>query len=164
MSPGDQPRGRIYSHSRCYGSTNIQQRWLAVANCSAPLYYDPGKGSSMPEKTVLPPTGDPSTTGVAFQRVRTRRSFEAVCDQIRQQLAKGELRPGNRLPSEKELAEQFDIGRSGVREALRSLEAAGLVEARTGINGGFYISNGNATASGLAQTVQDMVSLGQVSI
>jgi DNA-binding FadR family transcriptional regulator len=118
----------------------------------------------MPEKTALHPNGDSSTTGIAFQRVRTRRSFEAVCDQIRQQLAKGELRPGDRLPSEKELTEQFDISRSCVREALRSLEAAGLVEVRTGIHGGFYISNGSATASGLAQSVQDMVSLGQISI
>jgi len=97
-----------------------------------------------------------------FQPVRTRRGFEAVCDQIRQQIARGELRPGDRLPGEKELAEQFDISRSGVREALRSLEAAGLVEVRTGIQGGFYIHSGNT--SGLTQTVQDMVSLGQVSI
>ncbi len=118
----------------------------------------------MPQKTVPGPTGDPATTDIVFQPVRTRRSFEAVCDQIRQQLAKGELLPGHRLPSEKELAEQFDISRSGVREALRSLEAAGLVEARTGIHGGFYISNRSATASGLTQTVQDMVSLGQVGI
>ncbi len=97
-----------------------------------------------------------------FQPVRTRRGFEAVSDQIRQQLALGELRPGDRLPSEKELAEQFDISRSGVREALRSLESVGLVEARTGIRGGFYICGGNT--SGLMQSVQDMVSLGHLSI
>lgn len=123
----------------------------------------------MPEKTIqrsparkarAAPIAD--TAEPMFQPIRTRRGFEAVCDQIRQQLARGELRPGDRLPNEKDLAEQFDISRSGVREALRSLEAAGLVEARTGINGGFYIHNGNA--SGLTQTVQDMVSLGQLPI
>jgi len=97
-----------------------------------------------------------------FQPVRTRRGFEAVSDQIRQQIALGELRPGHRLPSEKELAEQFHISRSGVREALRSLESVGLVEARTGIRGGFYICGENT--SGLTQSVQDMVSLGQLSI
>lgn len=103
---------------------------------------------------------DPSTP--LFERVRTRRGFEAVCDQIRGQLARGELRPGDRLPSERDLAEQFDISRSAVREALRSLQSAGLVEVRTGIHGGFYIHSGNAES--LTQTVQDMVSLGQVSI
>ncbi|MDO9504292.1 FadR/GntR family transcriptional regulator [Hydrogenophaga sp.] len=117
----------------------------------------PSKQASSKPAPALPVA--PSTV---FQPVRTRRGFEAVCDQIRQQLARGELRPGDRLPAEKDLAEQFDISRSGVREALRSLEAAGLVEARTGIHGGFYIHSGNS--SGLTQTVQDLVSLGQVSI
>lgn len=122
----------------------------------------------MPEKTVRrtpsgkAPTGPAEAAEPMFQPVRTRRGFEAVCDQIRQQLDRGELRPGDRLPSEKDLAEQFDISRSGVREALRSLEAAGLVEVRTGIQGGFFIHHGNP--SGLTQTVRDMVSLGQVSI
>jgi GntR family transcriptional repressor for pyruvate dehydrogenase complex len=101
-------------------------------------------------------------TSPVFRTVRTRRSFEIVCDQIREQLARGQLRPGDRLPSEKDMAEQFDISRSSVREALRSLEAAGLVEARTGINGGFFIHNGKPAA--LTQTVQDLVSLGQLSI
>jgi GntR family transcriptional repressor for pyruvate dehydrogenase complex len=97
-----------------------------------------------------------------FQPVRTRRAFEAVCDQVRGQLMRGELRPGDRLPGERELAEQFGIGRSAVREALRSLEVSGVVEARTGLNGGFFIHSG--VSGGLAQTVQDMVSLSQASI
>lgn len=95
-----------------------------------------------------------------FQPVRTRRAFEAVCDQIRRQVADGTLQPGHRLPGERELAEQFDISRSGVREALRSLEQAGLVEARTGVNGGFYIRSGEP--EGITQAVRDMVALGQM--
>ena len=97
-----------------------------------------------------------------FQPVRTRRAFEAVCDSIRAQLGRGDLKPGDRLPGERELAEMFATGRSHVREALRSLEMSGLVEARTGINGGFFIRGGDS--GGLAQTVQDMVSLEQTSI
>jgi DNA-binding FadR family transcriptional regulator len=97
-----------------------------------------------------------------FQPVRTRRAFEAVCDSIRAQLARGELHPGDRLPNERELAEMFATGRGPVREALRSLEMSGLVEARTGINGGFFIRGGDS--GGLTQTVQDMVSLEQASI
>src|SRR4051812_36620858 len=73
-----------------------------------------------------------------FRPIRTRRAFEGVCDQIRRQVADGTLQPGHRLPTDRELAEQFRITRSAVREALRSLEGAGVVEARTGLNGGVF--------------------------
>jgi GntR family transcriptional repressor for pyruvate dehydrogenase complex len=95
-----------------------------------------------------------------FQPVRTRRAFEAVCDQVRQQVANGTLVPGHRLPAERELAERFGISRSGVREALRSLEVSGLVEARTGLNGGFFIRSSDN--DGITQAVRDMVALGKV--
>lgn len=101
--------------------------------------------------------------GPVFQPVRTRRAFEAVCDQIRQQIARGDLHPGDRLPGERDLTEQFGISRIAVREALRSLEAAGVVQARTGLNGGFFIHSGN-NPTGITQTVQDMVALGQISM
>ncbi|MDO8704372.1 MAG: GntR family transcriptional regulator [Sulfuricaulis sp.] len=110
--------------------------------------------------------GAKSVTAVAsgpiFHPVRTRRAFEVVCDQIRVKLSSGDLRPGDQLPGELELAEQFDISRSGVREALRSLESAGVVEARTGVHGGFFITE-SGTSDGIKQAVSDMVSLGQVS-
>lgn len=96
-----------------------------------------------------------------FQPVRTRRGFEAVCDRIREQLASGELKPGDRLPGDRELAERFAIGRSAARDALRSLEASGVVQARKGIHGGFYICA--VDGNGFAQNVQDMVALSQVS-
>ena len=102
----------------------------------------------------------PTTAAPVFEPVRTRRTFEAVCDQIRRHVADGSLQPGHRLPGERELAEQFDISRSGVREALRSLELAGIVVARTGVNGGFFIRSGGS--DGIAQAVRDMVALGQV--
>jgi DNA-binding FadR family transcriptional regulator len=97
-----------------------------------------------------------------FQPVRTRRCFEAVCDRIREQLMSGELKPGDQLPGERELAKRFGIGRAAARDALRSLEVSGVVEARKGIQGGFFIKNGGS--GGLAQTVQDMVSLAQASL
>ncbi len=97
-----------------------------------------------------------------FVPVRMRRAFEAVCDQIRQQVADGVLLPGDRLPAERELSEQFGVSRSGVREALRSLEMAGMVEAVTGINGGFYIRQSHP--EGITQAVRDMVALRQVPV
>ena len=97
-----------------------------------------------------------------FRPVQTRRNFEIVCERIREQLARGELRPGDRLPGDKELAEQFSIGRNTVRQALRALESSGVVEARTGMYGGFFIRSGKS--GGLTQGLQDMVALEQVSI
>lgn len=97
-----------------------------------------------------------------FTPLRMRRAFEAVCDQIRQQVTDGVLSAGDRLPSERELSEQFGVSRSGVREALRSLEMAGMVEALTGINGGFYIKQSHP--DGITQAVRDMVALNQVPV
>jgi len=111
-------------------------------------------------KTVPQRSAVPEDQGPRFQPVRTRRTFEAVCDQIRRQVADGTLQLGQRLPSERELAEQFDISRGGVREALRSLELAGLVEARTGATGGFFIRSSGS--DGITQAVRDMVAIGQV--
>lgn len=115
--------------------------------------------STVARKTVTTPA---PAEGPSFKPVRTRRVFEVICDQIRDRISRGELRPGDRLPSEKELAEQFNISRTAVHEAMRSLEVTGLVEVRTGINGGAFIHSGNT--SGIKQVVQDMVALGQVSI
>lgn len=115
------------------------------------------KRSAPVQAMATPPPDSPS-----FKPVRTRRMFEVICDQIRERISQGELHPGDRLPSEKELAEQFNISRTVVHEAMRSLEVAGLVEVRTGINGGVFIHSGST--SGIKQAVQDMVALGQVSI
>lgn len=101
--------------------------------------------------------GDPM-----FAPVRTRRAFESVCDQIREQVAAGELAPGDRLPGERELAEQFAVSRNAVREALRSLEMAGVVECTTGVHGGYFIRRGSP--DGITQAVRDMLVLGRISV
>jgi len=78
----------------------------------------------------------------AYSPVQTRRAFEEVAMQIREQLSKGALKPGDRLPSERELAEQFSLSRNTVREALRSLEVTGLLEFRKGATGGAFVREG----------------------
>jgi DNA-binding FadR family transcriptional regulator len=55
-----------------------------------------------------------------------------VADDLRSRLAAGDLPPGSRLPTETELARQFDVNRSTVREAVRRLESAGLVGRSSG--------------------------------
>ncbi len=58
--------------------------------------------------------------------------YEQVAARIQQLIVDGHLRPGDRLPTERELAERFGVSRSSVRDAIRVLELMGLVEPRQG--------------------------------
>lgn len=63
--------------------------------------------------------------------------YKEVAARIRELISSGELEAGHALPSERKLAVQFEVGRAVIREAVRQLEAAGLVESRHG--GGNYV-------------------------
>lgn len=79
-----------------------------------------------------------------YAPVHTRRAFEEVTDQIRGQIARGALGPGDRLPSERDLAEQFSLSRNTVREALRALEIAGILELKKGPPAGLSCAKARA--------------------
>ncbi len=64
--------------------------------------------------------------------IKKTRIYEEVVSQIHDLIQDGRLKPGAQLPSERELAETFKVSRASVREALRALEAEGLVTSRTG--------------------------------
>ncbi|GAB2922919.1 FadR/GntR family transcriptional regulator [Nonomuraea fastidiosa] len=70
--------------------------------------------------------------GPRFEPVRAVRAYERVVEQIEEAIESGALSPGERLPSERELMVQLAVGRSTVREALRVLQARGLVRSRPG--------------------------------
>ncbi|ETF03762.1 GntR family transcriptional regulator [Advenella kashmirensis W13003] len=78
-----------------------------------------------------------------YRPVKTPRAFENVCDQIRAQLESGALQHGDKLPPERELAERFGVSRNVLREALRSLEIAGLISLKKGGTGGSFITGGD---------------------
>ena len=67
-----------------------------------------------------------------FHAVRKGRRYEQVAEQIQQLIASGALSPGDRLPPERELAAKFGVGRSSLRDAIRTLEVMGIVESRHG--------------------------------
>ena len=96
----------------------------------------------------------------AFRPVATRRAFEEITAQIRAQLARQSLRTGDRLPPERDLADQFGVSRNTLREALRSLEIAGLLELKKGATGGAFIreGGGDAVVAGLS----DLYRLGSI--
>ncbi|WP_323101657.1 FadR/GntR family transcriptional regulator [Intrasporangium sp. YIM S08009] len=68
----------------------------------------------------------------AFEQVRPVRLYERIVEQVEEAVGRGELRPGQRLPSERELVVQFGTSRATVREALRVLESNGVVRSRPG--------------------------------
>ena len=69
--------------------------------------------------------------------IRRERIPESIVAQIQERLERGEIKPGDQLPSERVLAEQLRVSRPSVREALRSLELLGVTESRPG--GGTFI-------------------------
>lgn len=89
---------------------------------------------------------------LSFRPVSKRRAFEEIASQIRAQLSSRALKAGDRLPPERELAADFGVSRNTLREALRSLEIAGLIELRKGAAGGAFIrvGGGEAAVTGFA--------------
>jgi GntR family transcriptional repressor for pyruvate dehydrogenase complex len=75
----------------------------------------------------------------SFRPVRSARTFEAVVDQLAEAIRAGELRRGEKLPPERALAQRMEISRPTLREAIRVLARAGLVEVRPGPTGGTFV-------------------------
>ncbi len=67
-----------------------------------------------------------------YHAVRKGRRYEQVAEQIQRLIASGALKPGDLLPPERVLAEKFGVGRSSLRDAIRTLEVSGVVESRHG--------------------------------
>jgi GntR family transcriptional repressor for pyruvate dehydrogenase complex len=78
----------------------------------------------------------------------TPKKDEKVTDyiiaQVRDAILSGKLKPGNRLASEKELTEDFRVSKATMREALRGLEAMGLIEIKQGATGGIFLTEVNS--------------------
>lgn len=77
-------------------------------------------------------SGMSRTERQGFSRLKLVPRSTQVREQLEQALARGDYEPGQRLPSERELSEMFGVSRVSVREAIRSLEALGLVEVKHG--------------------------------
>jgi len=72
-----------------------------------------------------------------FKPIRPKKISEEIVEQIIQHISQGQLKPGERIPSERDLATALGVSRPSVREAIMVLEALGLVESRQG--GGTYV-------------------------
>lgn len=86
-----------------------------------------------------------------YTPIQSLKVFEQVAVQIEQRILDGELRSGDRLPTERELAEQFQVSRTAVREALKTLAQKGLVDMRPG--------RGTIVIDGASSALQNSIGL-----
>lgn len=97
-----------------------------------------------------------------FKSVRTDRSSQIIVDQIKDAIFQKKIRSGDKLPSERQLMEQFQACRVTVREALKLLEYAGILEIKRGIQGGAYVRDPNIKF--INNFLRDMFSMGNIKV
>lgn len=76
----------------------------------------------------MSPRRTSSRGSLAASRIERRKIYEELADRLIEQIRSGSLKPGDPLPTERELAGSYGVGRSSVREALRILESKGLIQ------------------------------------
>jgi DNA-binding FadR family transcriptional regulator len=89
---------------------------------------------------MLEPVAAPADEVVFAPTKKPPRAFEEIIAQIKDTIASGRLKSGDKLPTERDLASQFQVGRNTVREALRMLEISGVITLRRGPKGGAFLS------------------------
>lgn len=89
------------------------------------------------------------------------RASQRIVEKLRLLIRQGQIASGDRLPAERELCEQYGVSRVTIREALRVLEASGLVDIRLGSHGGAFVTS--PTAERTAGSVDDYLALSAVT-
>ena len=92
-----------------------------------------------------------------YRAVKTSRLYEQIVHQVEESILKGQLKPGDQLPAERDLAQSFGVSRTAVREAVKTLREKGLVEAYSGR--GTFVTNG--TSHAIRQSLDLMIRVSQ---
>ncbi len=107
------------------------------------------------------PKEDRASTLAMFHPVETKRASEAIYDQIRELILRGDLKPDDRLPSERSMMDTFHRSRPTVREALRMLERSGYIRTIPGSSGAVVMHPNNRN---LENALSDALRIGLVSL
>jgi GntR family transcriptional regulator, transcriptional repressor for pyruvate dehydrogenase complex len=105
---------------------------------------------------------DPPPKDSLFKPLATKRAFVEISDQIRHLIFSKVLKPGDKLPSERELAAQFGSGRISVREALRMLEQSGLIYVKQGSDGGAFVRDADVSVA--TESLYDVMRRANVTV
>lgn len=89
--------------------------------------------------------------------IDARSAATQIADQLREAITSGTYGPGEKLPTEHELAESFNVSRGTIREALRALSAAQLVESTRGATGGTFVALPEPEAIG--EQIGDLIAI-----
>jgi len=100
------------------------------------------------------------TDTIVFEKLRGQRVSDEVAARIRSEIKSGRLTVGSRLPAERVLSEQLGVSRGALREAMRTLENAGILRLEKGVNGGAFVQNKSSDA--IVSGMLDMYSLGGI--
>jgi len=92
-----------------------------------------------------------------YRAVKTSRLYEQIVQQIEESILKGQLKAGDQLPAERDLAQRFGVSRTAVREAVKALREKGLVEAYSGR--GTFVTDG--TSQAIRQSLDLMIRINQ---
>jgi GntR family transcriptional repressor for pyruvate dehydrogenase complex len=109
-----------------------------------------------------PVTTDKGNGSVQFTAIRQSPVSKQVSEQIKTLIIEGNLKPGDKLPSERELAKAIQVGRLSLREALRILETLGIIETKYGVNSGSYISR--MGIENLKEKFSECLRLGNITV
>jgi GntR family transcriptional regulator, transcriptional repressor for pyruvate dehydrogenase complex len=97
-----------------------------------------------------------------FKPIKQSRISAAVTDQLKRSILLGHFKSGDKLPPERELAEQFEVSRVAIREALRVLETSGFIATRQGVSGGTFVTD--LTFQQLSNAFLDLFLADKISI
>ncbi|MGD9043218.1 MAG: FadR/GntR family transcriptional regulator [Desulfobacterales bacterium] len=97
-----------------------------------------------------------------FRPLQKKRFSDQIADLIQKKILEDSLEVGTNLPSEKAMAEEFQVSRSVIREALRILEISGLVNIKKGPTGGIFVSN--VYHAPIKRSLNNLITSGEVTV
>src|SRR3954452_4707702 len=100
--------------------------------------------------------------GLVLNPVATERVSDVIAERLTAAIRDGTLKPGDRLPTEAELAREFQVGRTSVREGLQKLRAHGLIETRKGLGAFITEPRSDPLADFAAWTASDPAAIEQL--